>query len=288
MGAAKPKDIQYLSSLLKPNIGLITNIGNSHLEKLKNIDGVLNVKSELVSNIRKNGDLIVPNENLKHLNYWKSLRNDINLVTFGMNKSADFYPIEIKYNLNGTKFRIQSKKYNKDVTIETPLSGEHNVKNILASYAVSNILNNPDEIFITKLKNNLNSVIRQKQSKWIKGSVLIDDTYNANPESVKNALDLLATSRKRKIFVFGDMLELGRHRNKMHKEIGMYAASKKIDIFLGFGDLTKYAVESFGKNGIFFKDEALLKDFLKKNIQSKDVVLIKGSRGMKMERYIDV
>ena len=288
MGAAKPKDIQYLSSLLKPNIGLITNIGNSHLEKLKNIDGVLNVKSELVSNIRKNGDLIVPNENLKHLNYWKSLRNDINLVTFGMNKSADFYPIEIKYNLNGTKFRIQSKKYNKDVTIETPLSGEHNVKNILASYAVSNILNNPDEIFITKLKNNLNSVIRQKQSKWIKGSVLIDDTYNANPESVKNALDLLATSRKRKIFVFGDMLELGRHKNKMHKEIGMYAASKKIDIFLGFGDLTKYAVESFGKNGIFFKDEALLKDFLKKNIQSKDVVLIKGSRGMKMERYIDV
>ena len=87
---------------------------NGLCEKLKNIDGVLNVKSELVSNIRKNGDLIVPNENLKHLNYWKSLRNDINLVTFGMNKSADFYPIEIKYNLNGTKFRIQSKKYNKE------------------------------------------------------------------------------------------------------------------------------------------------------------------------------
>ena len=82
MGAAKPKDIQYLSSLLKPNIGLITNIGNSHLEKLKNIDGVLNVKSELVFNIRKNGDLIVPNENLKHLNYWKSLRSDINLSDF--------------------------------------------------------------------------------------------------------------------------------------------------------------------------------------------------------------
>ena len=117
----------------------------------------------------------MPNENLKHLNYWKSLRNDINLVTFGMNKSADFYPIEIKYNLNGTKFRIQSKKYNKDVTIETPLSGEHNVKNILASYAVSNILNNPDEIFITKLKNNyyshinnilLEATLEIPESKW--------------------------------------------------------------------------------------------------------------------------
>ena len=84
------------------------------------------------------------------------------------------------------------------------------------------------------------------------------------------------------------MLELGRLRNKMHKDVGKYAATKKIDIFLGFGDLTKYDVEGCGKDGIFFNDEILLKEFLKINIQSKDVVLIKGSRGMKMERYIDV
>jgi UDP-N-acetylmuramoyl-tripeptide--D-alanyl-D-alanine ligase len=168
------------------------------------------------------------------------------------------------------------------------LSGEHNLKNILASYAVSYIVKNSDEIFSTKLKNNLDSIIRQKQSKWIRGSLLIDDTYNANPESVKKALDLLATSSKRKIVVLGDMLELGRLRKKMHKDVGKYAATKKIDIFLGFGDLTKYAVEGFGKNGIFFNDEILLREFLKKNIQSKDIVLIKGSRGMKMERYIDV
>ena len=288
MGAAKPRDIQYLSSVLKPNIGLITNIGNSHLEKLKNIDGVLKVKSELISNIKKDGYLIVPNENPKYLSFWKSLRNDINVITFGIKKSADFYPEEIKYSLNKSKFIIKSKKYNTNIHIETSLSGEHNLKNILASYAVSYIVKNSDEIFSTKLKNNLDSIIRQKQSKWIRGSVLIDDTYNANPESVKKALDLLATSSKRKIVVLGDMLELGRLRKKMHKDVGKYAATKKIDIFLGFGDLTKYAVEGFGKNGIFFNDEILLREFLKKNIQSKDVVLIKGSRGMKMERYIDV
>ena len=288
MGAAKPKDIQYLSSVLKPNIGLITNIGNSHLEKLKNIDGVLKVKSELISNIKKGGYLIVPNENSKHLSFWKSIRNDINVITFGIKKSADFYPEEIKCSLNKSKFIIKSKKYNTNILIETSLSGEHNLKNILASYAVSYIVKNSDEMFSTKLKNNLDSIIRQKQSQWIRGSVLIDDTYNANPESVKKALDLLATSSKRKIIVLGDMLELGKLRNKMHKDVGKYAATKKIDIFLGFGDLTKYAVEGFGKNGIFFNDEILLREFLKKNIQSKDVVLIKGSRGMKMERYIDV
>ena len=288
MGAAKPKDIQYLSSVLKPNIGLITNIGNSHLEKLKNIDGVLKVKSELISNIKKDGYLIVPNENSKHLSFWKSLRNDINVITFGIKKSADFYPEEIKYSLNKSTFIIKSKKYNTNIHIETSLSGEHNLKNILASYAVSYIVKNSNEIFSTKLKNNLDSIIRQKQSKWIRDSVLIDDTYNANPESVKKALDLLATSSKRKIVVLGDMLELGRLRKKMHKDVGKYAATKKIDIFLGFGDLTKYAVKGFGKNGIFFNNEILLREFLKKNIQSKDVVLIKGSRGMKMERYIDV
>jgi UDP-N-acetylmuramoyl-tripeptide--D-alanyl-D-alanine ligase len=288
MGAAKPKDIQYLSSVLKPNIGLITNIGNSHLEKLKNIEGVLKVKSELISNIKKDGYLIVPNENSKYLSFWKSLRNDINVVTFGMKKTADFYPEEIQYSLNKSKFRIKSKKYNSNIQIETSLSGEHNLRNILSSYAVSYIVKNSDEIFSTKLKSNLDSIVRQKQSQWIRGSVLIDDTYNANPESVKKALDLLATSSKRKIIVLGDMLELGKLRNKMHKDVGKYAATKKIDIFLGFGDLTKYAVEGFGKNGIFFNDEILLREFLKKNIQSKDVVLIKGSRGMKMERYIDV
>jgi UDP-N-acetylmuramoyl-tripeptide--D-alanyl-D-alanine ligase len=232
MGAAKPKDIQYLSSVLKPNIGLITNIGNSHLEKLKNIDGVLKVKSELISNIKKDGYLIVPNENSKHLSFWKSLRNDINVITFGIKKSADFYPEEIKYSLNKSKFIIKSKKYNTNIHIETSLSGEHNLKNILASYAVSYIVKNSDEIFSTKLKNNLDSIIRQKQSKWIRGSVLIDDTYNANPESVKKALDLLATSSKRKIVVLGDMLELGRLEIRCIKTLVNMLPQKKSIFFL--------------------------------------------------------
>jgi UDP-N-acetylmuramoyl-tripeptide--D-alanyl-D-alanine ligase len=84
------------------------------------------------------------------------------------------------------------------------------------------------------------------------------------------------------------MLELGRFRKKMHKDIGKYAAFKKIDIFLGFGNLTKYSVESFGKKGFFFNNEDDLRKYLRENINSKDVVLLKGSRGMKMERFINV
>ena len=289
MGAAKPNDIHYLSSILKPKIGIITNIGNSHLKSLKNIRGVFKVKSELIPNIKKNGCLVLPDENKDHLKLWKNIRNDINIITFGLQNSADFYPSNIEYNLNKTKFYICSQKYKVKIKINTALAGEHNIKNILASFAASFFLNNPNELFIESLTKNLDLIInRQKQSKWIKGSLLIDDTYNANPDSVKKSIDLLTSTNKRKVLVLGDMLELGRFKKKMHKDIGIYAALKKIDIFLGFGDLTKYSVKSFGKKGFFFKSEDDLRKYIKKNINSKDVVLLKGSRGMKMERFINV
>ena len=289
MGAAKINDIDYLSSFLKPNIGVITNIGNSHLESLKNIKGVFKVKSELIRNIKKNGCLVIPNENKSHLKLWKNIRNDIDFITFGLKASADFYPSDIKYSLNQTQFYICSKKHKVKLKVTTKLAGEHNVKNILASFAVSFFLKKPSQQFADSLNKKLDLITtRQKQFKWLRGSLLIDDTYNANPDSVKKSIDLLTSTNKRKVLVLGDMLELGRFRKKLHKDIGKYAALKKIDIFLGFGDLTKYSVNSFGKKGLFFKSENDLRKYLSENINSKDVVLLKGSRGMKMERFINV
>ena len=289
MGAAKINDIDYLSSFLKPNIGVITNIGNSHLESLKNIKGVFKVKSELIRNIKKNGCLVIPNDNKSHLKLWKNIRNDIDFITFGLKASADFYPSDIKYSLNQTQFYICSKKHKVKLKVTTKLAGEHNVKNILASFAVSFFLKKPSQQFADSLNKKLDLITtRQKQFKWLRGSLLIDDTYNANPDSVKKSIDLLTSTNKRKVLVLGDMLELGRFRKKLHKDIGKYAALKKIDIFLGFGDLTKYSVNSFGKKGLFFKSENDLRKYLSENINSKDVVLLKGSRGMKMERFINV
>ena len=289
MGAAKINDIDYLSSFLKPNIGVITNIGYSHLESLKNIKGVFKVKSELIRNIKKNGCLVIPNDNKSHLKLWKNIRNDIDFITFGLKASADFYPSDIKYSLNQTQFYICSKKHKVKLKVTTKLAGEHSVKNILASFAVSFFLKKPSQQFADSLNKKLDLITtRQKQFKWLRGSLLIDDTYNANPDSVKKSIDLLTSTNKRKVLVLGDMLELGRFRKKLHKDIGKYAALKKIDIFLGFGDLTKYSVNSFGKKGLFFKSENDLRKYLSENINSKDVVLLKGSRGMKMERFINV
>ena len=286
MGAAKPGDIKYLSSILKPNIGVITNIGNSHLEKLKNIKGVLKVKSELVSNIKNGGYLVVPNENKEHLKFWEKIIRGKELITFGTEKNADFYAINIKSSIKKQEFNIISDKYNIDHKIKTSLSGVHNIKNILAAFAVSYLIENSPKLFNQRLEKS--TQVRQKQQKWIRGSLLIDDTYNANPESVKKAIDFLSNSNKRKVFIMGDMLELGRYRKKMHVDVGQYAKRKKVDVFLGFGELTKYAVSGYGKNGLFFNNENDLKKFIKENIKSGDIVLIKGSRGMKMERFINV
>lgn len=288
IGASKLNDIDYLSKILQPNVGLITNIGNSHLESLKNIDGVFKVKSEIVKNIKKNGFLVVPNDNKKHLNKWKKMRSDITTISFGMKDDSDFYPIDIKIKQNGLSFLVTSRLLEKPIKISSSLEGVHNVKNILSACAVhyclgQNLQDFSKSISLSKLDN-----LRQVKYKWLKGSTLIDDSYNANPDSTKKSIDLLSNYNKKTVLLLGDMLELGRYKNKLHKEVGEYAKSKGINKLIAFGNLTRHSIDGFGKNGIFFNDETKLKNYLRKNITSKNVILIKGSRGMKMERFIDV
>ena len=288
IGASKFKDIDYLSKILQPHIGVITNIGNSHLEKLRNISGVFKVKSEIIKNMRKDGILIVPNDNKNHLDKWKKMRSDLEVISFGMRKDSDFYATGITIKSNGLSFSISSKLIKKPIKINTLLEGEHNINNILAAFTVNYCLKNDLSSFSKSLSSNKLKNLRQIKSKWIKGSTLIDDTYNANPDSTKKSIDLLSNYKKKTVLVLGDMLELGRNKNRLHKEVGKYAKQKGIDVLIGFGSLTKHSINGFGKEGIFFNSEKALKAYLKQNITSKDVILIKGSRGMKMERFKNV
>ena len=288
IGASKFNDINYLSRILKPDIGVITNIGLSHLEFLKNKQGVLKVKSEIIKNIKKDGFLIVPDDNKSHLKHWRSLRSDINIVTFGLESSSDFHSSDINFKTNGLHFSVESKYLDKKKKLNSKLEGNHNVINILASCAVHYCLKKN----INEITKNIGSVIfhnsRSSKIKWIKGSILIDDTYNANPDSARKSIDLLSNNSNKTYVILGDMLELGKYKKKLHKEIGQYAKIKGIDIFIGFGELAKHAVDGFGNDALFFKEELDLKNYLKQNISKKDVILIKGSRGMKMERFINV
>ena len=286
MGAAKKGDIHFLSKIIQPDIGIITHIGHSHLLGLNSLKGVLEVKSELIHNIKNNGTAIVPNG--PHLNYWRRLRKDISFITFGLDDSAEFFASNIESSPAGTSFSIYSQHFKDQILVSTPLMGNHNILNILAAFSSVYQLNGDMNFFLKSLKSFKNESQRLEFQPWINQSNLINDSYNANPDSVKAAIDVLHQMRGRKIMILGDMKELGRYRKKFHKEIGEYAKIKNIDLFLGFGDLAKHSVDSFGSSGIFFNSKIALTEFLKSEISKKDYVLLKGSRGMRMEEFINI
>jgi len=286
-GASKKGDIEYLSKIVQPDIGIITNVGNSHLEKLINVEGVFRVKSELIKNIRKGGTLIVPNDN-NYFHRWKKMAKGIKVI-----------PIPEKFITKNEKILKDKKmmtfdiintckgdKEPKAISISSSLLGKHNIQNILVCYTCLNILGESNLKMLKSLKNISSSISRQKILSWRNKSTLIDDTYNANPESVKRSIDVLSEFSGRKIFIFGDMFELGRFRKKFHIDVGLYAKKSKIDVLITFGELSKYASIGFQKKSHNFSHDEHLKEFIDNFIKKNDIVLIKGSRGMKMERFI--
>ena len=286
-GAAKKGDIEYLSKIVRPDIGIITNIGNSHLEKLINIEGVFKVKSELIKNIRKGGTLIVPND-MNYLQRWNNMAKGINVI-----------PVPKKFIAKNEKISKDKKvmtfdiikscnddKKSKAISISSSLLGKHNVQNILVCHTCLSVLGESNSKMLKSLKNISSSISRQRILSWRNKSTLIDDTYNANPESVKRSIDVLSEFSGRKIFIFGDMFELGRFRKKLHIDIGSYAKNSKIDILITFGELSKFASSGFQKKSYNFYNEEQLKEVIANFIKKNDIVLIKGSRGMKMERFI--
>ena len=294
MGAAKKGDINLLSNIVKPNIGIITNIGHSHLAGLDSLSGVLEVKSQLLNHIKIGGLAILPDGD--HIAHWKNIRDDIRFYTFGLKSSASFFPSRVITNRNGTSFFIESEYLSKRFQIKTPLLGNHNILNILASFAAVYESKSNIEFFFESLKRFKNSSGRLELRPWISGSKLINDSYNANPDSVKAAIEVLSKfkTKGKKILVIGDMKELGRFRKKLHKEIGDYAKMYGIDMLIGFGDLTRHTVSSFGGEGFFFENKGgeypenkrELHDFLQSKLSKGDAVLLKGSRAMKMEELI--
>ena len=286
MGAAKNGDIDLLSKIIKPNIGIITHIGHSHLDGLSSIRGVLKVKSELIKIIKQNGSAIVPDG--QYLNYWQKMRKDITFYSFGEKSSASYFPTKIKMSKNGLSFFIESKHLKKRIPVKTRLIGMHNVLNILASFAAIHTSKLSIEEFLNGMNGLQNAPQRLDLKTWVKQSQVIDDTYNANPDSMKAAIDVLCQFKGRKIAILGDMAELGRFRKKLHIGVGDYAKIHGVDCLLGYGDLIRHAVFAYGDNAFFFNKKAELMDFLKKNLVGKEKILIKGSRSMRMEEILEL
>ena len=281
MGISDFGEMHRLSEIAKPDICVLTNIGQCHLEYLGDRDGVLKAKTEIFDFMNPEGTIFVNGDDDKLITLKEKWQDK--LVTFGRRKSNDVYAEnEVSMGLLGSRVDIQGKVNISEVQISLP--GEHMVLNALAAGAVADLLGlTKDEIKEGMKK--VESVSGRSNIISFKDFVLIDDCYNANPVSMKAAIDLLQSANGIKVAILGDMFELGEEEEKLHYEVGQYTAGK-VDVLICIGNLAKYIYEGAiqGKKEdtflIYLKEKEELYSHLENIIMPQDTILLKASHGM--------
>jgi len=280
-------EIPYSARIAQPDYALITNISDSHLEFFKNRNGVLKEKSALIQITNAHKGIIFINNDDKLLNkYGLKLRNK---VTYAFNNNADVKGKIIGYNKLG-QAEIQIFYTKKTFKVSLPLYGEQNAKNFLAAVAVAVKFGLSGKEIISASQK-LVAADKRLKVKMLCNFMLIDDTYNANPESMKFSLELLGkiSAYGNKIAVLGDMFELGKDEIKLHKKLHSLILENKIDSVYTVGSRMKHLSLLMKKPNLeikHFDSRKTLKSFLNKKNFSNSVVLVKGSRGMRMEEFV--
>lgn len=279
LGMNHAGEIAELTEIAKPHIALITNIGEAHIQNFKSKDNIAEAKKELLNNSNQLETSILPRDD----DYYQFLVKDkknLKQITFGFTKEAT---INCKV-LDEQTITIFTPKESFDVKIN--LLGKHNISNILAACACSYALDIPINI----MKEGIEAIKpfpgRLEIMDSSKGAIIINDSYNANPSSMRGAIDVLASMKGTKILVIGDMAELGNNTNKYHQELGDYIKTSQIDFTLAVGRHTKITMQQLDKNGFWFDSKEALLSKLLKIIDSKSIILVKGSRFMRMEEVV--
>ena len=283
MGMNHTGELSYLSNLAKPNVALVNNAGTAHIGELGSLEAIANAKGEIFEGLADGGTAIINADDV-FANLWKNLASKHQQVTFGLKAKAD---VMAKYELHVASSDLELIAPNATVKFTLPAPGLHNVSNALAAASAALALNVSLENIATGLSNFAGVKGRLQTKQGFAGAKVIDDTYNANPMSMKAAIDVLKVSAGQRIFVMGDMAELGADAASMHAEIGAYAKTAGIEKFYALGELTKNAVTSFGANAMHFETIEALAESLKNMMNAETTVLVKGSRSMRMERVVD-
>lgn len=285
MGMNHFGEIHRLSTATQPTVGIITNIGVSHIENLGSREGILEAKLEILDGLKKGAPLLLNGDN----DLLSTVKNDdYKIYFYAVDNDADFKAVDIKENPNTTSFTVQY--FGKEQKITIPAIGKHNVYNALAAFAVGILLDIDAETAADALKTYEPSGMRQKVVE-INGITSIEDCYNASPDSMKAGITTLAGIQAcKKIAVLSDMLELGDYSEQAHYAVGKMAAENKIDYLLCVGSDAKYIVDGARDNGLLnaylFDSKQSLTDKLFEIAEKGDAVLFKASRGMKLEEVI--
>lgn len=280
MGIEYLEEMDFYLWLAMPDVGIITNIYPTHTLYLGGIEGVANEKSKLLKQLPSSSIAVIGSENKFFNNIVKKVKAKV--VSFGKNGDLQAEKIQLT-NLLNTKFVLVSNS--SKISIQLPVLGEQFVENALAAASAATELG----ITLAGIKKGLerfkNQEHRMSVRKLKNGSILIDDSYNNNPEAAKRAIEtLLEVKGKRKtMLIFGDMLELGKDEIKYHKEIGILLSKSKIDRVLGVGPLSKFVVKD---RKLWAKDwqnsVPIANELLDKNM----VILVKGSRSIGLDNLV--
>ena len=277
MGMNHQDEITKLCKIAPPDIAVITNIGEAHLENFSSKNGIAKAKKEILLGAKKNGIAILPRDDV-YFNYLKSDCLYLRCISFGINKNSN-----IRLDLSSKVLTVDEEKIN----IESSLLGKENLMNMAAAVSVANALELPTETIIKGMKT-IDSIEGRLEVKITASNIkIIDDTYNSNPSSMMMAIDVLDQFKQKKILIVGDMAELGPLSKKYHTDIGHYILEKNIDLVMGIGNMTKYLIDVLGTKGLWYPSKEDLLNETNKILKKDTVVLVKGSRFMRMEQIVD-
>jgi murE/murF fusion protein len=287
MGMNHPGEMAVLSGIAQPTIGLVLNAQREHQEFMQSVDAVALENGEVLKHLPNHGTAVYPAAET-YSALWQGLgKSAANHVTFGIDRQADVMACDIKMDALGSTFQIKvsGQSLPLGLPVSLPISGQHNVMNATAAVACAMAAGAPLEATVQALEG-FNAVKGRMQAHRLgSGQLLIDDTYNANPDSVRAAIDVLASMPAPRALVLGDMGEVGDQGPQMHAEVGQYARECAIDYLWTLGRATEASVKAFGVNARAFDDLTAL-CHVARAVQPASL-LIKGSRFMAMERVVN-
>ncbi len=284
MGANHLGEIEWLSEIAQPTVAVITQCAPAHLEGFGSVESVAQAKSEIFRGLALDG-LAVINGDDDFANLWLEDSKYVSQLTFGLGNHNEITAESIQIEEDKSFFLMKTPVGNIELTLNLP--GKHNIMNALSSAACAISLG----ISLSTVKQGLESVSAVKGRLQIKSGLrqcrIIDDTYNANPESLNAALKVLQEFPGRHWLVIGDMGELGDDAEALHAQIGEFSKTTGVERLYALGELTRASAESFGEGARHMNSHQQLAELLSEEITSDVTILIKGSRAMRMENLIN-
>jgi UDP-N-acetylmuramoyl-tripeptide--D-alanyl-D-alanine ligase len=283
LGMNHAGEIRHLGWLAAPQIGVVTNVGYAHVEAFDSIEGVAAAKRELIEALPESGVAVLNADDERVARFAAAHRG--RSVTYGFSPRADVRAMDVEMTADRAAFTVSGVRF------ETRLTGRHAVSNILAGLAVAQLFNLEFAELVDAVATLAPGEMRGQRSQW-RGITILNDAYNSNPEAARNMVDVLrAEPAQRRIAVLGEMLELGRLAESLHREVGDYVASAGVDVLVGVRGVSRFMVDEAKRAGMthaafFFEDPDAAGVFLRDFVQPGDAILFKGSRGMRVERAL--